>query len=87
MTNFVKLHCKTIDALAEWLASFDVGEGPWYKWFEQKYCKKCEADAGEGDVPCEECGDCIYCGTADIIKLWLMAEYVEDSSHEVKRET
>ena len=87
MTNFVKLHCMTAEKLAEWLASFDVGEGPWYKWHEKNYCKKCESDAGDGDVLCEDCGDCIYGDTADIIKLWLEAEFVEDCSDEVKSKT
>lgn len=43
MTNFVKLHCMTAEKLAEWLSKADkCGEGPWWKWFSDTYCKQCD---------------------------------------------
>ena len=92
MTNFVKLHCKKIDELAEFLQKCSAcGEGPWYKRFDEMYCKKCERIAEDcgGDVPCEFEMECPLYDDSDknIILMWLNAEYQEDDSDEVKRAT
>lgn len=79
MTNFVKIHCMTAEKLAEFLERVDYGaNGPWYKWFDRVYCKKCEAEAGDGDLPCDN-GDCcvIEDSTKAIIQAWLESEYYE----------
>ena len=91
MTNFVKIHCMKIEQLAELLSKCSVyGEGPWYKWFDEVYCKKCEriAKGCGGDVPCEfETGCPLYDDSdKNIILMWLNAEYKEVDSDEVKRE-
>ncbi len=89
MTNFVKIHCMTAEKLAEFLAKVDShGDGPWWKWFDRVYCKKCEAEAGDGDLPCDN-ADC--CALADdsskaVIRAWLESEYYEGDFNEVKRE-
>lgn len=89
MTNFVKLHCMTAEKLAEFLCEADrYDEGPWYKWFNEKYCKKCDEKSGDDDVPCSETLKCvIFDSDKDVILAWLESEYVEAESDEVKRKT
>lgn len=90
MTNFVKIHCMTVEKLAEFLAKCDSsGEGIWWKWFDETRCKKCEAEAGDGDVPCEDLCECaLYDDSPKAVILeWLESEYVEAASDEVKTKT
>ena len=86
MTNFVKLHCMTAEKLAEWLSKADkCGEGPWWKWFSDTYCKQCDE---KNVFSCDDTGKCAFDDSPKAVVLgWLESEYVEADSHEVKRET
>lgn len=90
MTNLIKLQSMKMEEVAEFLAKLDCYcEGPWWKLFDQNYCKKCEAEAGDGDVPCEDALCCVLHDDSlkAVILSWLESEYVEAASDEVKRET
>ena len=86
MTNFVKIHCMTAEKLAECLSEVDkVGEGPWWKWFDNNCCKKCEE---KGVFVCGDTGGCAFDDSPKaVILAWLESEYVEAASDEVKKKT
>lgn len=43
MTQFDNIKSKNIDEFAEWLDEKCLSDSaPWYEWFDENYCKKCE---------------------------------------------
>lgn len=47
MTVFENIKNNSIDELAEWLdeyCTFDTA--PWWKWWDENYCDKCEPEIG-----------------------------------------
>ena len=44
MNNFEKLQLMSVEELAKWLDEHrQYDHSPWSLWFDQKYCKNCEA--------------------------------------------
>lgn len=90
MTIFENIKSKNIDELVEWLdknGAYDYS--PWEKWFDKKYCRKCETVRGylpelNGERECAWCelhNKCKYFedmirvpGRKQIIRLWLESE-------------
>ena len=82
MNNFDDIKSMNIDELAEWFADNWLHDNdPSIKWFDDKYCKKCEPvimDGGEYSW-CEVNHKCRYFqdGIPDckqMVKLWLESE-------------
>lgn len=86
MTVFENIAIKNIDEFAEWLNEFcDFDSAPWWKWYDENYCKICEAIVDTDDegnekeyAYCELYGNCRFfkdmMGIPDnkhIIKMWL----------------
>lgn len=74
-TNYSRITSMSIEALAEWINAFGYHDNsPWIKWFDQKYCSKCESEI----IKKEECNsklgfepwynsevECSYCEVHD----------------------
>lgn len=44
MTIFNEIQSKNIEEFAEWLDKYGAFDGsPWIKWFDKKYCSKCDS--------------------------------------------
>lgn len=44
MTIFDEIQSKNIEEFAEWLDKYGAFDGsPWIKWFDKKYCSKCDS--------------------------------------------
>ena len=42
MNNFEKIKAMSIDQLIDWLDTNGHHDAIWWKWFEEKYCDKCD---------------------------------------------
>lgn len=87
MTVFDNIKSKNIDELVEWIDEhFYFDDAPYWKWWDEHYCKKCVAEfhADDNDSKfawCELNGKCKFFkemdsipGNKDIIKMWLESE-------------
>lgn len=91
MTIFDDMRSKSIDELTEWLDKYgQFDNSPWMKWFDEKYCSKCEpimcrCEGSEAEFPCSWCEvngyKCKFFpdmdhspDNRDIIKIWLESE-------------
>lgn len=89
MKVFDSIKNKNIDEFVEWLCehcNFDYA--PWWKWWDENYCSKCEPvvfSDDEGDekefAHCEHYGNCRFFEEMkevpdhkQIIKMWLESE-------------
>ena len=95
MNNFKKLQSMSIDQLVDFLDTNGHHNAVWWKWFEEKYCNKCELEKYHSDYFQQE-GKCAYCEIHDncrffpdmkdvpdnkeTIKLWLEAEVKSDDN-------
>ena len=93
MTNFDKLKNMSVDDFANWLNNHGhFEESPWMSWFDDNYCKKCEAiicrcESGKREIPMSWCELNDYrckffpaektMGNLEIIKAWLEYEIKE----------
>jgi hypothetical protein len=63
MTNFEYLQSLSVDKLAKWLDEHGQFDGsPWMDFFNENYCKKCEAITVERDVSKDKLGISALCG-------------------------
>lgn len=91
MNKFDWLQQKDVQNLAEFLVDIDCIENqPWTKWFDDKYCNKCESIEMHYPnsfctfevAPCE-IGECPFgisindIDPIDIVKMWLESESEE----------
>ena len=65
MTVFEKIKSNNIDELAEWIDEhFYFDDAPYWKWWDEHYCKKCVAEKSENDNSefdwCELNGKCKF---------------------------
>lgn len=91
MTIYEHLQHKNIDELATWIAkNFPFDVAPWWKYWDEKYCNKCEAviacvpEFGEDEhkfAYCELNHNCRYFKEMNdipddkqIVKMWLKSE-------------
>lgn len=92
MKVFDSIKNKNIDELAEWFDEYyDFDSAPWWKWWDENYCSKCEPieteypNAFGYEIECAYCelnGNCQFFKEADnipdskqIIKMWLESKY------------
>lgn len=88
MTIFENFINRDIDELVDYLDEhFAFDAAPWWKWWDENYCSKCEAvidfnDQGECGY-CEVYGNCRFFkdmkeipNDKQIIKMWLESEYI-----------
>lgn len=89
MNNFEYIKSLSIDELAEWLDQHDEFDGaPWYTWFDETYCSKCESvmckyPDSDREIPfawCELNDECRFMDYVpegkEIVKLWLESKFV-----------
>ncbi|MBO5828828.1 MAG: hypothetical protein J6R59_10325 [Paludibacteraceae bacterium] len=94
MTVFENIKNKNIDEFVNWLSehcSFDYA--PWWKWWDENYCKKCESETAYVEAFEKECehaycelnGNCrFFLDMGDIpdekqvIKMWLESRDEEE---------
>lgn len=92
MNNFKHLQSMSIDQFVEFLDTNSHHDAAWWKWFEEKYCNKCESEKYYNDYFQKE-SKCAYCeihnncrffpdmddvpDSKETIKLWLEAEVEE----------
>ena len=90
MTVFEMIKSHNIEELVEWLDGYEVSDNtPWIKWWDENYCKKCEAEvdyvpALDAECECAWCelnGKCKFFKDMDdipdnktMIKMWLESE-------------
>ena len=90
MTNFEKIKSMNKIDLTNWLDNYgQFDHSPWFDWFDENFCKKCEPikckvlALGNKEIECSFCEIENHCRffkeqiMADnkvIIKLWLDAE-------------
>lgn len=90
MTVLEKFKSKTIDEIIDWFDEFASDNAPWWKWYDENYCNKCEPIKSERSncldyVPefayCELNGNCRFFKETDaipnnkqIIMMWLESE-------------
>lgn len=83
MTVFENFKTKSIDEIAGWLDEHIIlDNAPWYRWWDNNYCKKCFAEIDKSEtVWCESNGNCIFFkdkeeipSTKEMIKMWLESE-------------
>ena len=75
MTNLQKIKDMSLDELVEWLdENVYVEDAPWMKWWNERYCSKCESVERHFMAAQEELGiipllgdtiECAYCELAD----------------------
>lgn len=87
MTVLEKIKSKNIDELVDWIDEyFAFDSAPYWEYWDEKYCKNCEAVVSEDDnkmefAYCEVHDNCKYFKDMDkipdskqIIKMWLLSE-------------
>lgn len=86
MTVFDMIQNKNIDELADWINEyFAFDSAPYWDWWDEKYCKKCEAIIATDDEAefayCEVYNNCRFFKDMNdipdhkqIIKMWLESE-------------
>lgn len=95
MIRFENIKNKNIDGFVEWLDEYYASdEAPWWTWWDNNYCKKCEPVMAYVPEFGDEC-ECAWCEANDdkckyfqdmdkmpsnkqIIKMWLMSECEEE---------
>ena len=92
MNVFDSVKNKNIDEFADWIDKcFSFDGAPFWRYWDKKYCRKCEAvtiiddDGNEKDFSyCERRGRCRFFkemddipSTKEIIKMWLESEVEE----------
>lgn len=89
MTIYESLKAGSIDEFVEWLNKYVVDDSPWIRWFDDNYCKKCDAVSYEGDdyAWCERNNKCKFFqnmtdipDNKQIIKMWLEREIEDEAS-------
>ena len=69
MSNIEELQSMSLEKFAEWLDEYgQFDNSPWMKWFNEKYCNKCEAikcevnqQFGANDLFIKQEVECSYC--------------------------
>lgn len=85
MTVFESIKNKNIDELAEWLDKHcDFDNAPWWKWWDENYCSKCEPieTASANDFGYEV--ECAYCELNGNCKFFKEIKDVPDSTQTIK---
>ena len=92
MTVFEDLNSMNIDEFAEWYEKNCLhNDDPCIRWFDEKYCKNCEAILKDGQEYgyCELNGKCRYFkdmnevpNIRQTVKLWLESEHIANINME-----
>lgn len=89
MNNFKHLQSISIDQLVEFLDTNGNQDAIWWKWFDEKYCDRCEpvmvyVDDDDGEnVWKTEC-ECSYCEEHNKCRFFPEIEDVPDSKETIK---
>lgn len=74
MNNFKYLQSMSIEKFTDWLDNYRVDDSPWILWWDENYCKNCEAIKVEFTEAEKKLGikpfynetfDCAYCELTD----------------------
>lgn len=86
MTVFDKIKNKNIDEFAEWLDEYCVCDtAPWWKWWDENYCKKCEPiNIETTNVFGYEIGECAYCEVNGNCEFFKDMEEIPNSKQIIK---
>lgn len=84
MTIFENFKNKNIDELADWFheyCSFD--DAPWWRWWDEKYCKKCEPKTVYVEAFDREC-ECAWCELNSNCRFFLDMDDIPDEKQIIK---
>lgn len=84
MNVFDSIKLKNIDELAEWFdENVTSDDTPWWKWWDENYCKKCESEIAymsELDKKCE----CAWCELHGKCKFFKELDDIPDCKQTIK---
>lgn len=83
MTVFDNITNKNIDELAEWLSEHcNFDSAPWWKYFDENYCNRCEAEVVVDDDGYEK--DYGYCELHNNCRFFKEMEFIPDNKQTIK---
>ena len=87
MTIFETIKNKSIDEYVEWLYNYcrDFDNAPWWDWFDDTYCKKCDGVIIKPEESGYHCDiECAWCEINNKCKFFEEMDNVPDAKQIIK---